>query len=64
MFAGFGPELAAVVGARAAREEMSVRPWLDFYVQDGHAYAAAPGGDVHPLAGPAPPFTLTYTSGA
>ncbi|GID92113.1 hypothetical protein ACFQFC_03755 [Amorphoplanes digitatis] len=45
-----------------AREELSLHPWLNFYVQDGHAYAAGPGDGVEPLNGSAPPFTLNYTS--
>jgi hypothetical protein len=45
-----------------AREELSLHPSFTFYVQDGHAYAAGPGGSVTPLHDSAPPFTLTYTS--
>jgi hypothetical protein len=47
-----------------AREELSLHPWLNFYVQDGHAYAAEPGGSVEPLDDDAPPFTLSQTSDA
>ncbi|GAB1639591.1 hypothetical protein KRMM14A1259_00140 [Krasilnikovia sp. MM14-A1259] len=45
-----------------AREELSLHPWLNFYVQDGHAYVAVPGGDVQSLDEAAPPFTLAGTS--
>ena len=45
-----------------AREELSLHPWLNFFVQDGHAYAAEPGGGVEALNQPAPPFTLNQTS--
>src|SRR3954468_8115666 len=45
-----------------AREELSLHPWLNFYVQDGHAYSAEPGGSVEPLDDVAPPFTLSHTS--
>ncbi|WP_436533434.1 hypothetical protein [Actinoplanes sp. HUAS TT8] len=45
-----------------AREELSLHPWLTFYVQGGHAYAAEPGGDVEPLSDSAPPFSLRQTS--
>jgi hypothetical protein len=45
-----------------AREELSLRPWLNFYVQDGHAYAAEPGGGIESLDDTAPPFTLLQTS--
>lgn len=44
-----------------AREELSLHPWLNFYVQDGHAYAAEPGGSVEPMDDTAPPFTLRQT---
>ena len=47
-----------------AREELSLHPWLNFYVQDGHAYIAEPGGSVEPLDDGAPPFTLSHTSDA
>ena len=40
-----------------AREDLDERPWLHFYVQDGHAYAGDPGGPVHPLDDTSPPFT-------
>ncbi|MDP9792886.1 hypothetical protein J2S43_001398 [Catenuloplanes nepalensis] len=46
-----------------AREELSLHPWLNLYVQNGHAYAAEPGGSVEPLDETAPPFTLRQTSG-
>ena len=45
-----------------AREEFDLYPWLYFYVQDGHAYAAEPGRSPKPLQGNAPPFTLTQTT--
>jgi hypothetical protein len=45
-----------------AREEMSLHPWLNFYVQDGHAYAAGPGEGPKPLSEGAPPFTLRQTT--
>ena len=45
-----------------AREELSLHPWLNFYAQDGHAYAAEPGGSVEPLDETAPPFTLHQTT--
>lgn len=45
-----------------AREEMDLHPWLSFYVQDGHAYAARPGEEPHPLCEGAPPFTLRQTT--
>ncbi|MEU8006286.1 hypothetical protein AB0B66_34450 [Catellatospora sp. NPDC049111] len=45
-----------------AREEQSLHPWLNLYVQDGHAYAAHPGGIAHPLAESAPPFRLSETT--
>jgi hypothetical protein len=44
------------------REELALHPWLNFYVQDGHAYAAEPGSSVKPLDESAPPFTPTQTS--
>ncbi|MDI6105219.1 hypothetical protein QLQ12_42205 [Actinoplanes sp. NEAU-A12] len=47
-----------------AREELSLRPSWNFYVQDGHAYASGPDGSVTPLHDSAPPFTLDYTSDA
>jgi hypothetical protein len=47
-----------------AREELALHPWLNFYVQDGHAYVAEPGGSVEPVDGSAPAFTLSQTSGA
>lgn len=34
-----------------AREELSLHPWLNFYVQDGHGYSAKPGGNGVSLAG-------------
>ena len=45
-----------------AREEMSLHPWLNFYAQEGHAYAAEPAGDIEALDQSAPPFTLNHTS--
>jgi hypothetical protein len=45
-----------------AREELSLHPWLNLYAQDGHAYAAEPGGSVEPLDDVAPSFTLRHTS--
>lgn len=45
-----------------ARDELSLHPWLNFYVQDGHAYAAEPGGNVETLDESTPPFTLSQTS--
>lgn len=45
-----------------AREELALRPWLDFYIQDGHAYAAESGKKIRPLDDGAPPFTLIQTS--
>jgi len=45
-----------------AREELSLHPWLSFYVQDGHAYVAGPGEEPRPISGSAPPFTLTQTT--
>jgi hypothetical protein len=45
-----------------AREELSLHPWLNFYVQDGHAYASGPGEEPHPLSDGAPPFTLRQTT--
>ncbi len=45
-----------------AREELSLHPWLNFYVQNGHAYASEPGGSIEPLDDTAPPFTLLQTS--
>jgi hypothetical protein len=47
-----------------AREQWSDDPWLEFYVQDGHAYIGDPGGDVGPFDGTAPPFTLPRTTAA
>ena len=44
-----------------AREEISLHPWLNFYVQDGHAYIAEPGKEPKALSD-APPFTLTQTT--
>ncbi|WP_157411613.1 hypothetical protein [Actinoplanes rectilineatus] len=44
-----------------AREGLALHPWLNFYVQDGHAYAAEPGGSVEPMDDTAPPFTLRQT---
>jgi hypothetical protein len=45
-----------------AREEMALDVWLNFYVQDGHAYAGGPGESPQALTPSAPPFTLTGTS--
>jgi hypothetical protein len=45
-----------------AREEFALHPWLDVYIQDGHAYVGEPGKQVHPLDGNAPPFTLPQTT--
>jgi hypothetical protein len=45
-----------------AREELGLHPWLNFYVQDGHAYVAGPGEEPRPVSGGAPPFTLTQTT--
>ena len=45
-----------------AREEMDLHTWLNFYVQDKHAYAAGPGEVPQSLTGDAPPFTLTQTT--
>ena len=45
----------------SAREELDLDPALHFYTQDGHAYAAAPGEAIQPLAESAPPYTLTQT---
>jgi hypothetical protein len=42
--------------------DLSLHPWLNFYVQDGRAYAAEPGGGVEPLDESGPPFTLSRTS--
>ena len=44
-----------------AREEMSLQPWLQFYVQDGYAYLAGPGERPQPVEEGSPPFTLTQT---
>jgi hypothetical protein len=40
-----------------AREEFALEPWLTFYVQGGHAYAAEPGRAIEALDDAAPPFT-------
>lgn len=47
-----------------ARERLSLHPWMNFYVQEGHAYWGAPGKEeIAPLdSGGAPPFTLRYTT--
>lgn len=45
-----------------AREGLSLHPWPNFYVQDGHACAAEPSGSIEPLDDTAPPFTLVQTS--
>lgn len=45
-----------------AREELDLHPWLHFYIQDGHAYAAKPGEEIKPLHDGAPPFTLRHTT--
>ncbi len=45
-----------------AREELSLHPWLHFYIQDGHAYAAEPGQQPQPLSEDSPPFTLNHTT--
>jgi hypothetical protein len=45
-----------------AREEFDLHPWLYFYVQGGHAYAAEPGKKIKPLGDGAPPFTLVQTT--
>lgn len=45
-----------------AREELGLEPWLNFYAQQGHAYAATPGGEPEPLNQDAPPFTATQTT--
>ena len=45
-----------------AREELSLHPWLNFYVQDGHACVAGPGEESQPISGGTPPFTLARTA--
>jgi hypothetical protein len=45
-----------------AREELDLHTWLNFYVQNGHAYAAEPGKAITPLNGSAPAFTLKQTT--
>jgi hypothetical protein len=45
-----------------AREKLGLHPWLYFYVQNGHAYAAEPGKTIEPLSDGAPPFTLRQTT--
>ena len=45
-----------------AREELGLDPWLNFYVMQGHAYVASPGGSPEPLSQAAPAFTATQTS--
>ncbi|GAA1405596.1 hypothetical protein [Catellatospora coxensis] len=57
-----GPRPATQGWIGFAREELSLHPWLNFYVQDGHPYVAEPGGVVQPLAESAPPFTLRQTT--
>jgi hypothetical protein len=44
-----------------AREELSLKPWLDFYVAGEHAYLASSGEQPVALSPDAPPFTLTQT---
>jgi hypothetical protein len=45
-----------------AREELDLNPWLNFYIANGHAYAAAPGQQPQSLGTEAPPFTATQTT--
>jgi hypothetical protein len=45
-----------------AREELALDPWLNFYVMQGHAYAASPGATPGPLNQDAPPYTATQTT--
>ncbi len=44
-----------------AREEMSLEPWLYFYVQEGFAYVGSPGEQPAGLQNGSPNFTLTGT---
>ena len=46
-----------------AYEHPSEEPWLDFYVQDGHAYIGEPGGAIGAFDNTAPPFTLPRDGG-
>lgn len=45
-----------------AREELGLDPWLNFYIANGHAYAATPGQQPQALEAGAPPFTATQTT--
>ena len=45
-----------------AREELDLDPWLNFYIANGHAYAATPGQPPQALRAGAPPFTATQTT--
>ena len=45
-----------------AREELDLRPWLDFYVANGYAYAAKPGRQPQALRTGTPPFTAVQTT--
>jgi hypothetical protein len=46
-----------------AREELSLHPWLNFYVQNGYAYIAEPGETtIKSLQDGAPSFTLRQTT--
>lgn len=44
-----------------AREVYEVNPWLNFYVSQGHAYAAEPARAPLPLVSGAPAFTARQT---
>jgi hypothetical protein len=45
-----------------AREELSLLPWLNFYVQNGYAYAGEPAKAIESLDSTAPAFTLRQTT--
>lgn len=45
-----------------AREELGLDPWLNFYVANGHAYAATSGQQPQALGAGWPPFTPTQTT--
>ena len=60
------PWLAAHSATRgwigAAREEMGMTTWMDYYAQDGCAYGSAADGSIEALSAGAPPFTLWQAS--
>lgn len=45
-----------------ARDELGLDPWLNFYIANGHAYAATLGQQPKALGAGSPPFAATQTT--